>query len=419
FVSETKVDVCAWNDRLRVTNFDGKDADVTLAASPHKDLWIVAWEHKSIGIRYARLTPDENDNLVVESLGFIAEIAFPFTQGDEQVVLVADPNRDQHWAVFYRYRTGENEAERKFHLVYRVSKDDGQTWSDAYFADSESSSDYGRLAPVALKSPLDEYMVVVHGPENVFLLSTTGTALYDTAANSASQKVPIVDYEESGTAYSCLAIELPRNGSHLSLGEYIGSVVPSMVRCIEIVVPEATSDTVIHLNLEVLFDLEMMAAYLDLCPFNFIGIREENTMSSGDFGLADAGTLSRRLCAAQRHEDIRVAAGSLFVFMNVDERGLSGENQSAVPLALEAWATPSDTDLPIDTESPAFEERSADSFEALRGHLLDDTFAHGKVTITSSYINVTRELVIRQNTNISLVADEGINVYFQGDDILR
>ncbi|GBG34792.1 Hypothetical Protein FCC1311_110142 [Hondaea fermentalgiana] len=418
FVSETEVDVCAWNDRLRITNFDGKDADVTLAASPHKDLWLAAWEHKGVGIRYARLQHNENDKLSVESLGFIAEIAFPYMQGDEQVVLVADPMRDLHWAVFYRYRTAK-ESPRKYRLVFRVSKDDGQTWSDAYYADSEASSDYGRIAPVALASPLDEYMVVVHGSENVFSLNTTGTALFNIAANSASQRVPVVDYEEPGTSYSCLAVELPQNGTSLDLGDIIGSVVPSMVRCIEIAVPDATPDSAIHLNLELRFDIELMEEYLGPCPFNFIGIREDNALNSGDFSLADSGILPRRLCAAQRYEDIRVAAGSLFVFMNSGERGLSGENQGAKPLALEAWMTPGRTGLPSDTENPAFEVRAASSFEELRDHLQDDTFVHGRVTITSNYLSIARELVIRQKTNISLVADEGMDVYFHGDDILH
>ncbi|GBG26329.1 Hypothetical Protein FCC1311_025502 [Hondaea fermentalgiana] len=412
---ETKVDVCGWKDRVRVTNLDAKDADITIAASPHDDYWLAAWEHRAVGIRFARIAPNEQGNLKVDSLGFIAPLGFPNTQGDEQVVLVADPNKPQHWAVFYRFRVSE---ERIFHLVFRVSTDDGESWSRAYYLTDEPSDNYHRFIPVATLG--GEFLFVSNGVDNVTFAKTSSDELYAIENFTENQTVPDLDFRENDSDAACFIVELPRNGSHLQLGEYIRGLAPKVIRCLQIVVPDAPSDTVIHMNLEVLFDLDLVAEYLELCPFNYVGIREEARLTSGDFGLAQIGSMPRRACAARRYDNVNVEAASVFILAASDDRGLPGENRAALPLSIEAWASPTREDVPDQGDQVIeFEHRTAGSYLELRAHLEDSTFVHGEIVVTTAYMEIASELVIRRGVNISLVAQDGLSVYIQGDDILH
>ncbi|GBG26330.1 PRA1 family protein B6 [Hondaea fermentalgiana] len=406
-LAETSTSECTWKSRVRMTNADSRQSDVMIAPSKTDgDLWLAVWTDRGTGIASAQVRPDSNDDLRVASTSYINPLAFAYyVFKNAKPVLVSDPNKPKHWAIFYSPIV---RSTSKSNLVFQVSVDDGVTWSPAYYIEREER----KKAVVGVDTtPEGSYVIALFDEaETTFsVFETTSDALYNVTAFNETDMVDI-EFRERDADFTCLEIELPRNGSVMDFSDYIVGMVQKLTRCLVLVAPDANEDTVIHMNLEVLLDLEPTEAYQDSCPFNYVALREEE-----DLHEANPGSFPRRACLASNYTDVQVQADSVYVFMVTSLRGLPGSDKGAIPLALQAWVTPADTEFEDSDSSvlPPWESRTADSLKTLRGHLEDESFVHGEIVVSATELDMrsdSDDLVIRSNTNISIVAAPGMSV---------
>lgn len=418
---------CGWEDRLRLTNYDGKDSDLAIAWSPFSDTWMVVWNHQSVGIKWAKLQPNDENLLEMQETGYVDHLMFPTRQGDEKVMVVADPLMEGYWSVFYRYETPGTHLVR---VAYRISTDDGQTWSLPYFADisedydnldielyritasATSSGDY-IIATVWRNSSDDDY-----GAYRV--MNTTHEVVF--GDHSDSEVAPHGFVVDESIDFACFSIELPSDGSVVNLTSYVLEMAPEQDQCIHMIAPNI-SGAQVHMSFEILLDLELDSSYRNdsSCPFDYLALREENKLNNTPF----LGP-HRRLCAKGAYEDIQSTGQEAYFFIVNDLRGL-GDDEGKLPATLVAWATPiasnetESSDGEFGGGSILFETRYADSYQELQDALLDEDFVHGEIVVTAPTVYVTEELRIRAGTNISLVGQprEGERVQMEGWEFLR
>lgn len=426
---------CSWENRIRVTNNLEKDADGMLAASPVSDTWMLIWQHMGLGIRWARLTPGATDKLRVEAMGFVEPIAFPYILSDEEMYIIADPSQAKRWAVFYRWQVPgtENDANRLFRLVFRITKNDGETWSSAYFLDDEvnpseqlfehrfTTNQNGEILAAMVFKDLDS-----SSTGSYRVASTTSRKLFDYTL-SDQYKVEDIPYQESTLAVSCFELTLPTNGSQANVVDYLTTMASAITQCVKIT--SDSPDPIINIDMNMTENMELFEEYLGSCPFNFIGFREANSIASGDFGIGesrnvnDLGGLTRRVCTKGGYHGIKLHAKEVYVFVSFSDQA-NDSVDAVLPINLTAWSNSSNSSSNENAEESeliSFQSRKANSYEELADILDDSTFVQGEILLTTDSIDLTYELVIEEGRNISLIGatSSGEQVQVRGGEFIH